>query len=110
MGRRFKREGKGKKKSGGALSQEDLDFLAKNTSMSKENIQDFYKARTLMIYIVNSGSATGVKVFADGQILDNQWGVIAFCVYFAINCNTTAAETRSTFLHTSKYRTIVQCI
>ena len=57
-----------------------------------------------------SDSATGVKVFADGQILDNQWGVIAFCVYFAINCNTTAAETRSTFLHTSKYRTIVQCI
>ena len=50
MGRRFKKEGKGKKKSGGALSQEDLDFLAKNTSMSKENIQDFYKVRTLITY------------------------------------------------------------
>ena len=46
MGRRFKREGKGKKKSGGALSQDDLDYLSKNTSMSKENIQDFYKAIT----------------------------------------------------------------
>ena len=50
MGRRFKKEGKGKKRSGGVLSQEDLDFLAKNTSMSKENIQDFYKVRTLITY------------------------------------------------------------
>ena len=50
MGRRFKKEGKGKKRSGGVLSQEDLDYLAKNTSMSKENIQDFYKVRTLITY------------------------------------------------------------
>ena len=45
MGRRFKRDGKGKKKSGGGvLRQEDLDYLAKNTSMSKEDIQEYYKA------------------------------------------------------------------
>ena len=50
MGRRFKKEGKGKKRSGGVLSQDDLDYLAKNTSMSKENIQDFYKVRTLITY------------------------------------------------------------
>ena len=43
MGRRFKKEGKGKKKSGGKLSQEDLDYLAKNTSMSEESIQEFYQ-------------------------------------------------------------------
>ena len=44
MGRRIKRAGKGKKKCEGKLSQEDLDYLAKNTSMSEESIQEFYQA------------------------------------------------------------------
>ena len=44
MGRRIKRAGKGKKKPEGKLSQEDLDYLAKNTSMSEESIQEFYQA------------------------------------------------------------------
>ena len=49
MGRRFKKEGKSKKKSGGKLSQEDLDYLAKNTSMSEESIQEFYQVSGLKV-------------------------------------------------------------
>ena len=49
MGRRFKREGKGKKRGGGKLSQKDLDYLAKNTSMSEESIRDFYQVIGLKV-------------------------------------------------------------
>ena len=88
MGRRFKRDGKGKKKSGGgALRQEDLDYLAKNTSMSKEDIQEYYKAINHDVD-ANDGDfwCTGTKSFCWRTNIGKPEGVIAFFVYTTIKC------------------------